>query len=65
MDDIVNSVPSWMFTAIIAVCILFYYWNHFRQALSSRFGRASICPYRLRGAKSGNERWRNRDADLS
>ena len=23
MDDIVNSVPSWMFTAIIAVCILF------------------------------------------
>lgn len=22
MDDIVNSVPSWMFTAIIAVCIL-------------------------------------------
>ena len=20
MDDIVNSVPSWMFTAIIAVC---------------------------------------------
>lgn len=23
MDDIVNSVPSWMFTAIISVCILF------------------------------------------
>lgn len=23
MDDVVNSVPSWMFTAIIAVCILF------------------------------------------
>ena len=23
MDDIVNSVPSWMFTAIIVVCILF------------------------------------------
>ncbi len=23
MDDIVNSVPSWMFTAIIAVCTLF------------------------------------------
>lgn len=23
MDDIVNSVSSWMFTAIIAVCILF------------------------------------------
>lgn len=23
MDDIVNSVPSRMFTAIIAVCILF------------------------------------------
>ncbi|STF41584.1 Inner membrane protein yqiK [Escherichia coli] len=51
MDDIVNSVPSWMFTAIIAVCILFYYWNYFRQALSSRFGRASFCSYWFRWGK--------------
>ena len=42
-----------------------YYWNYFRQALSSRFGRASICSYWFKWAKSGDERWRNRDADLS
>ncbi len=23
MDDIVNLVPSWMFMAIVAVCVLF------------------------------------------
>ncbi len=67
MDDIVNSVPSWRFTAIIAVCILFIIGIIFArlQALSSRFGRASICSYWFKWAKSGDERWRNRDADLS
>ena len=65
MDDIVNSVPSRMFTAIIAVCILFIIGIIFAGALSSRFGRASICSYWFKWAKSGDERWRNRDADLS
>ncbi len=51
MDDIVNSVPSWMFTAIIAVCILFIIGIIFARALSSRFGRASFCSYWFRWAK--------------
>lgn len=50
MDDIVNSVPSRMFTAIIAVCILFIIGIIF-AALSSRFGRASFCSYWFRWAK--------------
>lgn len=50
MDDIVNSVPSRMFTAIIAVCILFIIGIIF-AALSSRFGRASICSYWFKWAK--------------
>lgn len=65
MDDIVNSVPSWMFTAIIAVCILFIIGIIFARLYRSRFGRASFCSYWFRWAKSGDERWRNRDADLS
>lgn len=67
MDDIVNSVPSWMFTAIIAVCILFIIGIIFarlyrRASAEQAFVRTG---YWFRWAKSGNERWRNRDADLS
>lgn len=63
MDDIVNSVPSWMFTAIIAVCILFIIGIIFarlyrRASAEQAFVRTGL-------AKSGDERWRNRDADLS
>ncbi|MGA0421930.1 hypothetical protein ACO2XV_06585 [Escherichia coli] len=66
MDDIVNSVPSWMFTAIIAVCILFIIGIILRTGLDRRASAdASFCSYSFRWAKSGNERWRNRDADLS
>lgn len=50
MDDIVNSVPSRMFTAIIAVCILFIIGIIF-AALSSRFGRASFVRTGLGGQK--------------
>ncbi len=64
MDDIVNSVPSWMFTAIIAVCILFIIGIIFAR-LYRRASAESFCSYWFRWAKSGNERWRNRDADLS
>lgn len=64
MDDIVNSVPSWMFTAIIAVCILFIIGIIFarlyrRASAEQAFVRTGL------GGKSGDERWRNRDADLS
>ena len=58
MDDIVNSVPSWMFTAIIAVCILFIIGIIFARL----YRRASAEQAFVR---TGDERWRNRDADLS
>ncbi len=62
MDDIVNSVPSSMFTAIIAVCILFIIGIIFaalrRASAEQAFVRTGLV------GKSGDERWRNRDADL-
>lgn len=53
-----------MFTAIIAVCILFIIGIIFavlyrRASAEQAFVRTGL------GGKSGNERWRNRDADLS
>lgn len=65
MDDIVNSVPSRMFTAIIAVCILFIIGIIFAEGSIVALRQSKLCSYWFRWAKSGNERWRNRDADLS
>lgn len=64
MDDIVNSVPSWMFTAIIAVCILFIIKIIFARLYRRASAEQAFVRTGFRWAKSGNERWRNRDADL-
>lgn len=65
MDDIVNSVPSWMFTAIIAVCILFIIGIIFARLYRRASAEQAFVRTGLSGQKSGDERWRNRDADLS
>ncbi len=65
MDDMVNPVLSWMFTAIIAVCILFIIGIIFARLYHRASAEQAFCSYWFRWAKSGNERWRNRDADLS
>lgn len=41
-----------------------YYWNYFRQLYRRASAEQAFVRTGL-GGKSGNERWRNRDADLS
>ncbi len=65
MDDIfVNSLPSWNIYAIIAVCILFIIGIVFTGSIIA-LRQSKLVSYWFRWAKSGDERWRNGDANLS
>ncbi len=52
-----------MFTAIIAVCILFLL-ELFSPGSIVALRQSKHLLYWFKWAKSGDERWRNRDADL-
>lgn len=64
MDDIVNLVPSWMFMAIVAVCVLFIIGIIFARLYRRASAEQAFVRTGLGGQKSGNERRRNRNADL-
>ncbi len=65
MDDVFGILPSWMFTAIVAVIVLLIIGIIFARLYRRASAEQAFCPYRAWRAKSGDERRRYCDANLS
>lgn len=64
MDDLVNMLPSWMFTAIISVFIFLIVGIIFARLYRRASAEQAFVRTGLGGAKSSDERWRHCYANL-
>lgn len=65
MDDVFGILPSWMFTAIVAVIVLLIIGIIFARLYRRASAEQAFVRTGLGGQKSGDERRRYCDANLS